>query len=168
MVCGRNESSGSKLGNMATAISAPWRRFKFLPPCLGITSTDQAASAYGDNRMAQVMASMQYALQGGYAGGWVKSQMVATLAFSRQYVHGRNPSLGRLIKIDHPLGPCEQISLSFIGRIADMMNIYNGNVTTDKARPYTVTMPDWFECIGTRSFVTRLTVTHSAQSHRDR
>ena len=50
-------------------------------------------------------------------------------------------------KIDHPLDPENKyLSHSFV-ESPDMMNIYNGTVTTDAKGNATVTMPDWFEAL---------------------
>ena len=50
-------------------------------------------------------------------------------------------------KIDHPLDPANQyLSHSFV-ESPDMMNIYNGNVTTDARGFSTVVLPDYFEAL---------------------
>lgn len=60
-------------------------------------------------------------------------------------------------KIDHPLDPANSyLSHSFV-ESPDMMNIYNGNVTTDKAGIATVTLPTYFEALN-RDFRYQLTV----------
>jgi len=50
-------------------------------------------------------------------------------------------------KIDDPLDPANKyLSHSFV-ESPDMMNVYNGNVTTDKHGIATVTLPDYFEAL---------------------
>jgi hypothetical protein len=64
---------------------------------------------------------------------------------------------GGSFKIDHPLDPVNKtLSHSFV-ESPDMMNIYNGNVTTDEAGFATVILPDWFEALN-RDFRYQLTV----------
>jgi hypothetical protein len=54
---------------------------------------------------------------------------------------------GGSFKIDDPIAPSEKyLSHSFV-EYPDMMNIYNGNVTTDAHGYATVTMPAWFEAL---------------------
>lgn len=60
-------------------------------------------------------------------------------------------------KIDHPLDPANKyLSHSFV-ESPDMMNVYNGNVTTDRHRLATVTLPDYFEALN-QDFRYQLTV----------
>jgi len=50
-------------------------------------------------------------------------------------------------KIDHPLDPANKyLSHSFV-ESPDMMNVYNGNVTTDRHGLATVVLPDYFEAL---------------------
>jgi hypothetical protein len=50
-------------------------------------------------------------------------------------------------KIDHPLDPANKyLSHSFV-ESPDMMNIYNGNVTTNARGLATVVLPDYFEAL---------------------
>jgi len=60
-------------------------------------------------------------------------------------------------KIDHPLDPANKyLSHSFV-ESPDMMNVYNGNITTDQHGMATVTLPDYFEALN-RDFRYQLTV----------
>jgi hypothetical protein len=64
---------------------------------------------------------------------------------------------GGSFKIDHPLDPANKfLSHSFV-ESPDMMNIYNGNVTTDYNGVAVVTLPDYFEVLN-RDFRYQLTV----------
>jgi trimeric autotransporter adhesin len=62
-----------------------------------------------------------------------------------------------LSKIDDPLDPANKYLTHTSVESSDMMNIYNGNVTTDAAGNATVQMPDWFEALN-RDFRYQLTV----------
>ncbi len=54
---------------------------------------------------------------------------------------------GGTFKIDHPLDPENKyLSHSFV-ESPDMMNIYNGNITTDASGVATVTMPAYFDAL---------------------
>ena len=60
-------------------------------------------------------------------------------------------------KIDHPLDPANKyLSHSFV-ESPDMMNVYNGNITTDNRGLATVTLPDYFGALN-RDFRYQLTV----------
>jgi hypothetical protein len=64
---------------------------------------------------------------------------------------------GGSFKIDHPLDPANKyLSHSFV-ESPDMMNIYNGNVVTNKRGLATIELPDWFEALN-RDFRYQLTV----------
>jgi hypothetical protein len=60
-------------------------------------------------------------------------------------------------KIDHPLDPEKKYLYHSFVESPDMMNIYNGNVTTDTAGFATVELPEWFEALN-RDFRYQLTV----------
>ena len=60
-------------------------------------------------------------------------------------------------KIDDPLDPAKKyLSHSFV-ESPDMMNVYNGNITTNKRGVATVVLPDYFEALN-RDFRYQLTV----------
>ena len=60
-------------------------------------------------------------------------------------------------KIDHPLDPANKYLLHACVESPDVMNIYNGNTTTDAAGDATVALPDYFEALN-RDFRYQLTV----------
>ncbi len=60
-------------------------------------------------------------------------------------------------KIDHPLDPANKYLHHSFVESPDMMNIYNGNVTTDAQGDAVVTLPDWFEALN-QDFRYQLTV----------
>ena len=72
-------------------------------------------------------------------------------------VSGTLSKSGGSFKIDHPLDPANKyLSHSFV-ESPDMLNIYNGNITTDARGYATVTLPEWFEALN-RDFRYQLTV----------
>jgi hypothetical protein len=60
-------------------------------------------------------------------------------------------------KIDHPLDPANKYLYHTSVESPDMMNVYNGNVTTDENGSATVELPDYFEALN-RDFRYQLTV----------
>jgi hypothetical protein len=60
-------------------------------------------------------------------------------------------------KIDHPLDPENKYLYHSFVESPDMMNIYNGNVTTDAKGKATVTLPDYFDALN-KDFRYQLTV----------
>jgi hypothetical protein len=50
-------------------------------------------------------------------------------------------------KIDHPLDPENKYLYHSFVESPEMMNIYNGNVTTDANGDAVITLPDWFEAL---------------------
>jgi len=73
------------------------------------------------------------------------------------YVSGSLSKGGGSFQIDHPLEPeTKYLRHSFV-ESPDMMNVYNGNVTTDETGYATVTLPDYFEALN-RDFRYQLTV----------
>jgi hypothetical protein len=72
-------------------------------------------------------------------------------------VNGTLAKGGGSFKIDHPLDPANKyLSHSFV-ESPDMMNVYNGNIVTDKHGLATVELPEYFEALN-RDFRYQLTV----------
>jgi hypothetical protein len=83
----------------------------------------------------------------GYFAGWV-------------HVTGTLSKGAGSFLIDHPLDPARKtLSHSFV-ESPDMMNIYNGTVTTDAAGEATVSLPDWLGALN-RDFRYQLTAIDS-------
>jgi hypothetical protein len=81
----------------------------------------------------------------------------ALLADGNVAINGTLSKSAGSFRIDHPLSPkTHYLSHSFV-ESPDMMNIYNGNVTTDADGYAEVTLPDWFESLN-RDFRYQLTV----------
>jgi trimeric autotransporter adhesin len=72
-------------------------------------------------------------------------------------VDGNLSKAGGSFKIDDPLDPANKYLYHSFVESPDMMNIYNGNVTTDAAGNAVVTMPNWFEALN-QDFRYQLTV----------
>ena len=64
---------------------------------------------------------------------------------------------GGSFKIDHPLDPANKYLYHSFVESPDMMNIYNGNITTDASGEAVVELPEWFETLN-RDFRYQLTV----------
>ncbi len=60
-------------------------------------------------------------------------------------------------KIDHPLDPANKYLYHSFVESPDMMNVYNGNITTDGNGDATVTLPNYFQVLN-RDFRYQLTV----------
>ncbi len=72
-------------------------------------------------------------------------------------VSGNLSKGGGTFKIDHPLDPANKYLYHSFVESPDMMNIYNGNATTDADGYATITMPEYFNALNT-DFRYQLTV----------
>jgi hypothetical protein len=95
------------------------------------------------------------AIPGGGAGG-------ATAGLAGEFlgdveISGNLSKGGGSFKIDHPLDPENKYLYHSFVESPDMMNIYNGNVTTDQNGDAVVELPDWFEALN-KGFRYQLTV----------
>jgi trimeric autotransporter adhesin len=72
-------------------------------------------------------------------------------------IDGNLSKSGGSFKIDHPLDPANKYLYHSFVESPDMMNIYNGNVTTDAEGNAVVELPEWFEVLN-RDFRYQLTV----------
>ncbi len=95
------------------------------------------------------------AISGGGAGG-------ATAGLAGEFlgdveVSGNLSKGGGSFKIDHPLDPANKYLYHSFVESPDMMNIYNGNITTDANGEAVVELPDWFEALN-KGFRYQLTV----------
>jgi hypothetical protein len=73
------------------------------------------------------------------------------------HVQGRLTAGMKTFRIDHPLDPENKYLCHSAVESPDVMNIYNGNVTTDTGGHATVMLPDYFEALN-RDFRYQLTV----------
>jgi hypothetical protein len=72
-------------------------------------------------------------------------------------VDGNLSKAGGSFKIDDPIDPANKYLYHSFVESPDMMNIYNGNVTTDAQGGAVVQLPEWFETLN-RDFRYQLTV----------
>jgi hypothetical protein len=111
------------------------------------TTSSANGSAVGAISTSTGDALYVYNESGGYAG----------LFFGDVFVNGTLSKSGGSFQIDHPNDPANKFLFHSFVESPDMMNIYNGNVTTDAHGDAVVTMPDWFEALN-RDFRYQLTV----------
>ncbi len=78
-------------------------------------------------------------------------------------VSGSLAKAGGSFKIDHPLDPENKYLYHSFVESPDMMNIYNGNVTTDASGYAVITLPDYFEALN-RDFRYQLTVLDDSEN----
>ena len=102
-----------------------------------------AINAYTSSGGTGILASVA----SGYAG-WFNGNV---------NIDGNLSKSGGSFKIDHPLDPANKYLYHSFVESPDMMNIYNGNVTTDGRGDAVVSLPDWFETLN-RDFRYQLTV----------
>jgi hypothetical protein len=119
---------------------------------IGVHGESRAISGIGVFGHASTGGGTNYAIYGttnspqGYGGFFV----------GNVHVTGLLSKGGGAFQIDHPLDPEHRILRHSFVESPDMMNVYNGNVTTDRAGYATVVLPDWFEALN-RDFRYQLT-----------
>lgn len=96
------------------------------------------AGVFGDNDGSNTV---------GYAGYF----------FGRVHVTGAFSKGSGTFKIDHPVDPENKYLLHSFVESPDMMNVYNGNITTDESGLAYVKLPDYFEALN-KDFRYQLTV----------
>jgi hypothetical protein len=95
------------------------------------------------------------AIPGGGAGGAIAG--LAGEFLGDVEITGNLAKGGGSFKIDHPLDPENKYLYHSFVESPDMMNIYNGTITTDQNGDAVVEMPDYFEALN-RDFRYQLTV----------
>jgi hypothetical protein len=73
------------------------------------------------------------------------------------FISGNVSKGGGSFKIDHPLDPANKYLYHSFVESPDMMNVYNGNIVTNRRGVATVILPDYFEALN-RDFRYQLTV----------
>jgi hypothetical protein len=96
-----------------------------------------------------------YGVVGNAVGGTVKNY--SGYFFGDVYVGGTLSKGGGSFKIDHPQDPDNKYLVHSFVESPDMMNIYNGNITTDASGAATVTLPSYFDVLN-KDFRYQLTV----------
>jgi hypothetical protein len=147
---------------------------------VGLATGDQASGVYANNSNANsgygvyALASGGIAVQGeafgtGSGGSFLNYSTGDALFTYNQSggwagffegnvdVDGNLSKAGGSFKIDHPLDPANKYLYHSFVESPDMMNIYNGNVTTDAQGSAVVQLPEWFETLN-RDFRYQLTV----------
>lgn len=96
-------------------------------------------------------------------GGPISSSYGAVEVMGNAVVVGNLDVQGELtkgfgaFKIDHPLDPYQKDLVHSFVESPDMMNVYNGNITTDNTGYATVTLPEYFDVLN-KDFRYQLTV----------
>jgi hypothetical protein len=114
----------------------------------GVSGFGAGVRAYSENGVGLVAQSDCYACAPNFLAGYFVGNVAVTGNLSKG---------GGSFKIDHPLDPANKYLYHSFVESPDMMNIYNGNVTTDANGSATVTLPDYFEALN-RDFRYQLTV----------
>jgi hypothetical protein len=128
----------------------------------GVTASPGGAGVHGGNTSTGVVVDLAGTtfLVNAYVG---KTGLFNVDNSGNGYFAGNLNVTGKLtkgsgsFKIDHPLDPANKyLSHSFV-ESPDMMNVYNGNVTTDRHGLAIVNLPDYFEALN-QDFRYQLTV----------
>ena len=139
-------TSGSGIGVLGFGEATSGTNFGVV----GQTSSTSGRAVYG---FATANSGTNYGVYGvsnsanGYAGYFL----------GRVNVTGTLSKGGGAFQIDHPLDPENRILRHSFVESPDMMNVYNGNATTDGQGYTTVDLPDYFEALN-RDFRYQLTV----------
>jgi len=115
---------------------------------VGVYGNSTANQGYGLYGIASGGAGIGVYAQGNQYGGYFSGNVHVTGTLSKS---------GGAFQIDHPLDPANKYLYHSFVESPDMMNIYNGNVTTDSNGDATVTLPEYFEALN-RDFRYQLTV----------
>ncbi len=119
----------------------------------GVYGRSKGSAGHGVYGWAEATSGTNYGVYGrtssvsGYAG-YFQGDLHTT---------GNLSKAGGSFKIDHPLDPANQYLYHSFVESPDMMNIYNGNITTDAEGLAVVVLPDWFQALN-RDFRYQLTV----------
>ncbi len=120
-------------GNVGIGTSAPGIKLHVAGSIVGIEPQGFAVAGVSETGMG----ILGVANPGGFAGAFLGDVLVA----------GTLIKSGGSFKIDHPLDPANRyLSHSFV-ESPDMMNVYNGNVTTGRRGTAWVTLPDYFDTL---------------------
>ena len=130
-------------------------------------TADYAFGVYGigynnTNAIGLYGAANTYATTGGTKYGVYGTAANGTTNYAGYFsgnvsITGSIAKASGTFKIDHPLDPEHKYLYHSFVESPDMMNIYNGNITTDAAGFATVTMPSYFNALNT-DFRYQLTV----------
>ncbi|MBU8932713.1 MAG: hypothetical protein KOO62_01780 [candidate division Zixibacteria bacterium] len=109
-------------------------------------------NAYGGVTAYGIFGSASYASANNYGGYFTPGHVKSPGSYAGYFdgdveVTGFSSAASSGFKIDHPLDPKNQYLIHSDVVSPEMMNIYNGNVTTDGSGEATVTLPDYFEAL---------------------
>ena len=93
---------------------------------------------------------------GGFTAGSAAPNPISQI-YGNLHVQGRLTAGVKTFRIDHPLDPENKYLSHSSVESPDVMNIYNGNITTDTDGNATIVLPDYFEALN-RDFRYQLTV----------
>lgn len=113
----------------------------------GVGVDSRSTSSYGVQAISTSGIGL-YAQSGGTYAGYFKGNI---------RVEGTIHNSAAYSEIDHPLDPAGKYLYHSFVASPDMMNIYNGTVTTNASGEAVVELPDWFEAFN-REFRYQLTV----------
>ena len=123
----------------------------------GITNDSGCCGSYGVRAEAHAPASYGlYALNTASGGGAAKFDGNVTINGNLQVNGSVAKSSGSFV-IDHPLDPENKFLYHSFVESPDMMNIYNGNISTDMNGEATVALPSYFPALN-RDYRYQLTV----------
>ena len=83
---------------------------------------------------------------GGFTAGSAAPNPISQI-YGNLHVQGRLTAGVKAFRIDHPLDPENKYLSHSAVESPDVMNIYNGNITTDSEGHATVALPDYFEAL---------------------
>jgi hypothetical protein len=165
-------TSGANWGVNGTSVSPAGIGVQGVSPNVGVAAFSQSCSSSGCSLTAGTAGQFVVGAGGlilqGLSGAAGTPNATTTQVFSVD-ASGNGTFAGNLVvtgsvskgsgsfKIDDPIDPAHMyLSHSFV-ESPDMMNVYNGNVVTDKHGLATVTLPGYFEALN-RDFRYQLTV----------
>ncbi len=93
---------------------------------------------------------------GGFYVEELSSGAAKTTSWGDMHVQGTLSKNGGSFKIDHPQDPANKYLYHSFVESPDMMNVYNGNITTDAQGMAVITLPEYFETLN-RDFRYQLT-----------
>jgi hypothetical protein len=120
----------------------------------GVHATNTSSGNYGS--LGTPSNGVYGSSSSGYGVFGISSSGYAGYFMGQAHVTGTLYKGGGAFKIDHPLDPERQYLYHSFVESPDMMNIYNGNATTDSSGEATVELPAWFEALN-RDFRYQLT-----------
>jgi hypothetical protein len=116
---------------------------------IGVLVTGGTGGAYGGDAVDAYGGTRAIGGEGIFAVGGQGVGSIAGQFEGDVEVGGNLSKSSGSFKIDHPLDPANKYLYHAFVESPDMMNIYNGNVTTDGSGTAVISMPAWFEALNT-------------------